>query len=175
MRLQVININYLKKLNLILILSSIFWVILGVMSLSTSLSVHAQQFDNAYLKWKAEQQAQDAKLKKVDDNYYLSKPNLSKSNLSQSSSRTSSATNSQRSNKTVSSTQKKQLSSGAMVSLNSASLEQLQQLSGVGAKKAQAIIDFRNQNGKFNSIDDLQKVKGIGPKLLAKNKAQLSL
>ncbi|MEK5761141.1 helix-hairpin-helix domain-containing protein, partial [Acinetobacter variabilis] len=48
-------------------------------------------------------------------------------------------------------------------------------LSGVGEKKAQAIVEYRNKNGKFNSIEDLQKVKGIGPKLFEKNKSRLTL
>ena len=42
-------------------------------------------------------------------------------------------------------------------------------IKGVGMKKAQAIIDYREKNGKFNKIEDLMKVKGIGPKLLEKN------
>ena len=42
-------------------------------------------------------------------------------------------------------------------------------IKGVGMKKAQAIIDYRKKNGKFNKIEDLMKVKGIGPKLLEKN------
>lgn len=141
--------NILNKLNLFTIIGSIL--------LCMSLNIHAQQFDHAYLKWKAEQQAQDAKLKRADENYYLSKPSVS--------------TSTSRSNPSASSKQASQLSSGTKVSLNSANVEQLQQLNGVGAKKAQAIIDYRNQNGKFNSIDDLQKVKGIGPKLLEKIKA----
>lgn len=162
MRNQVLQNNYLEKLNL-------FVFICGVL-LSMSSHIQAQQFDNSYLKWKAEQQAQDAKLNKVDDNYYLSKPSLSKAN-----SHASNTMQSKSSNTTFSSRSKSKFSSGAKISLNSASLEQLQQLSGVGAKKAQAIIEYRNQNGKFNNIDDLQKVKGIGPKLLEKNKVQLSL
>ncbi len=157
MKLQVLRNNHLEKLNRIAVL----WFLLLHISLGVSSNVYAQQFDNAYLKWKAEQQAQDAKLRKQDDNYYLSKPNLSAS--------------SSRSNQPSASKLTSQLSSGSKISLNSASLEQLQQLNGVGAKKAQAIIDYRNQNGKFNSIDDLQKVKGIGPKLLEKNKAHLGL
>ena len=42
-------------------------------------------------------------------------------------------------------------------------------IKGVGIKKAQAIIDYREKNGKFNKIEDLIKVRGIGTKLLQKN------
>lgn len=129
--------------------------------LSCSLSLYAQQFDQAYLNWKAEQQAHDAQLKKVDDQYYLSRPNSQKS---QSNSSNKSPSSAQSSN-----------SSALKVSLNSANAEQLQQLTGVGAKKAQAIIAYRNQNGGFKSIDDLKKVKGIGEKLFEQNRARLSL
>ncbi len=64
---------------------------------------------------------------------------------------------------------------GGKVRLNSAPVMELQQLHGVGEKKALAIIEYRQKNGGFKSIDDLKNVKGIGPKLLEKNKARLSL
>ncbi len=122
--------------------------------------VSAQQFDQSYLKWKAEQEAQDAKLKKVDDRYYLSRPSVtnatSKTKASHSSAQSASQT-------------------GTKISLNNASVTELQQLNGVGEKKAQAIIEYRQQNGRFKTIDELQNVKGIGPKLLEKNKTRLSL
>ena len=56
------------------------------------------------------------------------------------------------------------------INLNTASIDQLQQLNGVGLKKAQAIIDYRQQQGKFKNIEDLNNVKGIGPKIFEKNK-----
>ena len=42
-------------------------------------------------------------------------------------------------------------------------------IKGIGLKKAQAIIKYREKNGKFKKIEDLMKVKGIGKKLLKKN------
>lgn len=56
------------------------------------------------------------------------------------------------------------------VNVNQADLSQLETLPGIGAKKAQAIIDYRTANGSFHSLEDLGKVKGIGPKMLEKLK-----
>jgi len=56
----------------------------------------------------------------------------------------------------------------AVVNINTADLKQLIKLPGVGKKKAQAIIDYREANGEFASLEDLAKVKGVGKKMLAK-------
>lgn len=56
------------------------------------------------------------------------------------------------------------------VNVNQADLAQLETLPGIGSKKAQAIIDYRTANGSFHSLEDLGKVKGIGPKMLEKLK-----
>jgi competence protein ComEA len=51
---------------------------------------------------------------------------------------------------------------GAVVNLNTASLEQLDSLPGVGPATAQAILDYRRQHGRFRSVDELLEVRGIG-------------
>lgn len=56
------------------------------------------------------------------------------------------------------------------VNINTADAQTLSKnIKGVGLKKAQAIIAYREENGKFKTIEDLKKVKGIGVKLLEKN------
>ncbi len=51
----------------------------------------------------------------------------------------------------------------AQININTATKEQLDGLKGIGPVKAQAIIDYRTKNGPFKTVDDLQKVNGIGP------------
>jgi len=50
-----------------------------------------------------------------------------------------------------------------LVNINTATLEQLDTLPGIGPKTAQNIIDFRNANGPFESIEEIQDVPNIGP------------
>jgi competence protein ComEA len=52
---------------------------------------------------------------------------------------------------------------GAKVSLGSATVEQLDELPGVGPVTAQKIVDWRSTHGPFRSVDDLDDVPGIGP------------
>lgn len=61
------------------------------------------------------------------------------------------------------------------ININKADLTELQQLSGVGVKKAQDIIDYRTENGNFQSVDDLLKVSGFGPKTVEKLKENITV
>lgn len=62
------------------------------------------------------------------------------------------------------------------VNINQASVEELtEMLQGVGAGKAQAIVDYRDSNGSFESIDQLTEVNGIGAATVEKNRGRLSL
>ncbi|MGC3992947.1 MAG: helix-hairpin-helix domain-containing protein [Propionicimonas sp.] len=55
----------------------------------------------------------------------------------------------------------------AKVSLNTATLEQLDTLPGVGPVTAQRILDWREEHGRFSAVTELQEVEGIGPKTYA--------
>lgn len=62
------------------------------------------------------------------------------------------------------------------VNINAADAATLaQELKGVGAVKAQALIDYRQKHGPFRTLDDLALVKGFGQKLIDRNRADLRL
>ena len=61
------------------------------------------------------------------------------------------------------------------ISINTASTEQLSTLPGIGPAMAERIISFRTENGLFQTLEDLQKVKGIGPRLFEKLKDRICL
>lgn len=53
-------------------------------------------------------------------------------------------------------------SRGGKVNINTANQTELETLPGIGPSTAQKIIDYRSKNGKFDTIEDIQNVKGIG-------------
>ncbi len=61
-----------------------------------------------------------------------------------------------------------------LININTASLEELQKLSGIGKSKAEAIIEYR-KNNVFNSPEDIIKVKGIGKSIYEKNKDNIGV
>lgn len=63
-----------------------------------------------------------------------------------------------------------------VVNINKANAEELDKLLvGIGPDKAENIIQYRKQNGKFATADDLAKVKGIGPSTVEKNRDRIEL
>jgi competence protein ComEA len=50
----------------------------------------------------------------------------------------------------------------ASVNINTATQSELEKINGIGPKKAQAIIEYRNQHKGFKNIDELKEIKGIG-------------
>lgn len=65
--------------------------------------------------------------------------------------------------------------SGEKINLNTANVADLQKLTGIGEKKAEQIIAYREQKGSFKKIEDLMQVSGIGEKTFASLKDQLAV
>lgn len=63
----------------------------------------------------------------------------------------------------------------AAVNVNTASQNELETLNGIGPAKAKAIIDYRSKNGPFKTAEDLDKVPGIGPGIMAKIRNDITL
>jgi len=59
------------------------------------------------------------------------------------------------------------------ININTASATELDELSGIGAKKAATIVEFRKAHGLFRSIEDIKKVPGIGEKLFERNRDRM--
>lgn len=70
---------------------------------------------------------------------------------------------------------KVQMQSSALVNINRANVEELETIRGIGPVLAQRIIQYRQDNGQFNRVDDLVQVKGIGEAKLEKIKNQVTV
>jgi competence protein ComEA len=66
-------------------------------------------------------------------------------------------------------------SSSGLININSASATELETLSGIGEVLAATIIEYREQNGPFASVDDLMDVSGIGPATLEEIRDQVTV
>lgn len=62
-----------------------------------------------------------------------------------------------------------------IININTASLEELQKINGVGEVKAKSIINYREKNGGFKSIDEMKNIEGIGDKTFEKMKDQITI
>jgi competence protein ComEA len=63
----------------------------------------------------------------------------------------------------------------AVVNLNAASAQQLEQLPGVGPRMAARIVEYRQKNGPFKKIEDLMNIRGIGEKNFLKLKPLITV
>lgn len=63
----------------------------------------------------------------------------------------------------------------ASVDINTASQAELEALKGIGPAKAKAIVEYRSQKGLFSSIDDLEKVSGIGAGTINQIRSELTV
>ena len=62
----------------------------------------------------------------------------------------------------------------APVNINAADADTLaRDLKGIGLKRAQAIVEYRTKHGPFRSADELSQIKGIGAKVIQKNRADI--
>lgn len=67
------------------------------------------------------------------------------------------------------------ISTNKLININTAGVKELSTLTGIGKAKAQKIIDYREANGGFKSIDEIMKVKGIGKATYEKFKANITI
>lgn len=65
--------------------------------------------------------------------------------------------------------------SGGLVNINTATAAELSTISGIGGTRAQAIIDYREKNGSFKTIEDIKKVDGIKDGLFSKIKDKITV
>ncbi|MDU5108803.1 MAG: helix-hairpin-helix domain-containing protein [Clostridium sp.] len=67
------------------------------------------------------------------------------------------------------------INNSSVININTAPLEELKKITGVGDVKAQSIIDYRDKNGGFKSIEELKNIDGIGSKTFEKIKDQVGI
>lgn len=84
--------------------------------------------------------------------------------------------NAAKATETVAAGAKTEAKAEVRVNINSASAKELAKaMKGIGSKKAEAIVAYREANGPFKAIEDLLKVKGVGAATLQKNASRLAI
>ncbi|WP_371192569.1 ComEA family DNA-binding protein [Glaciecola sp. SC05] len=63
----------------------------------------------------------------------------------------------------------------SVVNINTADIDTLSSLPGIGPKKAESIVSYRELNGNFQSVDELSNVKGIGKRMVEKLADKVSI
>lgn len=63
----------------------------------------------------------------------------------------------------------------AKVNINTATVEELMSLKGIGEKKAESIVEYREEIGSYATIDELKGVKGIGDKIFSKIRDHITI
>ena len=67
------------------------------------------------------------------------------------------------------------LLAGEMININTAGKESLMSIKGIGEKRADAIISWREKHGPFKSVDDLEGINGIGKSIIEDNRKSLTV
>jgi len=71
--------------------------------------------------------------------------------------------------------QQRKLDLKSPIDINTADVNQLQKLSGIGPALAARIIEYRDTHGAFRTVDELEKIKGIGPRLIGELRNRISV
>ena len=71
--------------------------------------------------------------------------------------------------------EEKEVVNNGKININTATIDELKTLTGIGDAKAKAIIEYRNKNGLFSNIEDIKKVNGISESVYAKIKENITV
>ena len=68
-----------------------------------------------------------------------------------------------------------QVTEASVININTATAEELTQLKFIGEKKAQLIVEYRELNGKFRSVEELKSISGISQNIIDANKGRITV